>query len=472
MSYLERSLWWYIKNRIFGGLQKLKQRKYLPFAVITVIIMPTNTILLLLSNIGIINSPELVQNMLVLELFISFGFIVSGISGVGRLKRNVTYFLSAGIIIAFFLAVFIIFDWSSECTFFQFIKLIFFITWVSISCFSYFFMNLYFFTSLPKKFITWGAPKNHILFGPFLKTIILVSLPIFGYIIYTYSQYNPDLGSLVMGVLGIIAAIIVLSLIVKIPKKVDSLPENSGKISGLMNFTTAIGFFYVFILYQLILSFTPSSQSIGTLISEIFLLLIGLLFVIQNITARISLTTEIPKKFENPIRFQSKLLFTSRLKKLIGEPGLVLVVMGIVIGYHMVYLDSFSSPKIMILSYLTTPELKMSAVFHRIYVIFSFIIILIFCSIFSKSDKFKEFMNDKFTISQVIKFIETYFQKSTDNLPSLFEYDIIKWGKQIGDKIGNKIEEGLKGLGQIADLVKKGFDNKNRDGKKEINDAN
>ena len=48
MSYLERTLSWFLRNQIFGGLKKLKQKEYLPFALLVLLIMSLNTSLAIL----------------------------------------------------------------------------------------------------------------------------------------------------------------------------------------------------------------------------------------------------------------------------------------------------------------------------------------------------------------------------------------------------------------------------------------
>ena len=86
MSYLERTLYWFLKNRIFGGIKKLTQKKYLPFALIILIIMTANTIFALLYHFKFIISLEFIRFMLILELFLSFGIVSSGIL-IGRIKK-------------------------------------------------------------------------------------------------------------------------------------------------------------------------------------------------------------------------------------------------------------------------------------------------------------------------------------------------------------------------------------------------
>jgi len=423
MSYIERALYWFLKNKIFGGLQKLRQKEFLPFSIMIISIMTLNTILAVLYQLEVFVSLENVQAMLILELFLSFGVISSSLL-IGKLKNKFLYYLIPSIVIAFFVIILLFFEFSYNQPFFQFTKLIYLFIWVSISSISFFFLTLYFFTSFTKKIITLGSPKEHIFFGLFIKITIYISIPFYLYMIY---QFFPD--SVFIGIFGIITTLIVFLLIKRAPKKIESVP-------GIINFATAVGFFYIFLFYHLVMSFSATSNSVNSLIIDILIFLISILYATQSLTRKISDSPARLKPFENPVRFQSRLYFTDHLKKALGERGVVLIVMGIALGYHMVYLDSFFITDIPVLSTFFTPGLKLSALYHRVYLIFSFIIIFIaYCS-FNSSNQFKEFMIDKYTINQTLKFIGGYFKKSKDAL-SPFEYKMQELSKKIGENIKN-----------------------------------
>ena len=435
MSYLERTLSWFLKNRIFGGIQKLKQKQYFPFAMVILVIMSVNTILALLYHLNLFISLELVRFTLILELFISFGIIISGIL-VGRIKKLVIYYPIAFIIIALFVFAFFYFDWNYDHIIFQYVKLTYLLSWILILSISLFFLTLYFYTSFAKKVITLGSPKSHIFFGIVIKIIMYISI-----LFYVYIIFQMDLVSIIFGVFGIINALLVLLLVMRAPKKIESKP-------GIVNFATAVGFFNVFMIYHLYFSITLTSESVVSLIFEILMLLIGVLFIVQSLTMRVSKSPErLIKPFESPIRFQSRIYFTDRIKKAFGERGVVLIILGIALGYHMVYLDSFFITDLPILTNIA-PNLKMSDLYHRIFLIISFLITLIACLAFKSSKRFKEFMVDKFTISQVIKYIGGFFTKPEDG-QSPFEVSVQEMGKKIGEqmkKLGGKWQESIKKL--------------------------
>ena len=101
ISYLERTLSWFLKNRIFGGIKKLKSFEYLPFAMIFVIIASINTILGILYYLNFPISLQFVQSMLILELFLSFAIIISGLL-IGRIKNPWLYYIIPAVIIPLF----------------------------------------------------------------------------------------------------------------------------------------------------------------------------------------------------------------------------------------------------------------------------------------------------------------------------------------------------------------------------------
>jgi len=430
MSYLERTLYWFLKNRIFGGIKKLTKKEYLPFALIILIIMTANTILALLYHFKFLISLEFIRFMLILELFLSFGIISSGIL-IGRIKKLWIYYLFSFIVITLFIFAFFYFEWDYNHLFFQFAKLTYLLCWILILSISMFFLILYFFTSFPKKVMTLGMPKDHIFFGVIVKIIIYISI-----VFYIYIIFQMDLISVIFGIFGIINALIVLILIWRAPKKVDTNP-------GIVNFATAIGFFNTFMIYHLYMSITLTSESVVSLIFEIFMLLIGVLYIVQILTMRVSESPERIKPSE--VKFQSRVYFTDKIKKVFGEKGVVLLVLGLAVGYHMVYLDSFFITDLPILTKIA-PNLKISDLYHRIFLITSFMITLIACLAFKMSKRFKEFMVDKFTLTQVIKYIGSLF-KRPENGPSPFELGIQAMGKKLGEgvkKLGDKWQESIR----------------------------
>ncbi|TFF98359.1 MAG: hypothetical protein EU540_08020 [Promethearchaeota archaeon] len=247
-----------------------------------------------------------------------------------------------------------------------------------------------------------------------------------------------DLFSVTFGIFGIINALIVLIMIRRAPKKVESNP-------GIVNFATAIGFFNMFMIYHLYFSITLTSESVVSLIFEIFMLLIGVLYIVQILTMRISESPERLMPFENPVKFQSRVYFTDKIKKAFGEKGVVLIILGIAVGYHMVYLDSFFITDLPILTKIA-PNLKISDLYHRIFLITSFMITLIACLMFKTSKRFREFMVDKYTLTQVLNYIGSLF-KRPENGPSPLELGIQAMGKKLGDgikKLGDKWQESIR----------------------------
>jgi len=440
MSYLERTIYWFLKNRIFGGIQKLRQKEYILFALIVFLIMLINTFFAVLYHLRIIRSLELIRTMLIFELFLAFAVIITGVI-IGRIKNIIIYYLIASIITIGSVFAFIYFDWTYELPFFTFAKLFFFFAWILISGISLFFLTLYFFTSFPKKVITLGMPKDHIFFGSALKTVALITIPLY---IYMFFQGHPS--SILFGCFGILNALIVLGIMQRAPKKVESKP-------GIVNFATAIGVYNMSMFYHLIMSFGYTNENAFSLVIEIIMLLIGVLYLVQVLTRRISESPDRPVPFENPVQFQSRIYFTHHMKKTFGEKGVVLMVLGIALGYHMVYLDSFFVSdayigNFPIIATYINPGLKVSDLYHRIYLILSFIIILIAWLTFKSSSRFKEFMVDKFTVKQVFRYIGGFFVKPEGG-ESPFEIGVKMVGKKISENVKswrNKWQESIEKL--------------------------
>ena len=256
-----------------------------------------------------------------------------------------------------------------------------------------------------------------------------------------------SIGSLILGVFGIITMLVLLIKIKRAPKKADTVP-------GIINFTTAIGFFNIFMFFHLIMSFSSISTTFSSLIVNIISLFIVVLFLVQSFTKRISETPTRLKSYEVPIRFQSRLYTTDRLRNFFGEKGLVLTVMGIALGYHMAILDSIFKIDIPILPTYFTPDLDLITIYHRIFLLCSLITILIAIIVFKSSKRFKEFMVDKHTVKQAFKYIGGFFTKPEDGV-SPFELGLLGMGKSIGDKIkgwGDKWQDSIKKLIEGKDI--------------------
>jgi len=264
--------------------------------------------------------------------------------------------------------------------------------------------------------------------------------------------------SLVLGIFGIIISVGIRFLIRSASKKAEIKP-------GYINFATAIGFFNIYLFYHLVLSFSQASNSVYALIAETILLLVGMLYMVQNITRKISDTPDELMKDNLSSSFHSKLQFTTRLKQIWGESGLIIVVMGLALGYQLSYIESFIPAANHLLSFLQSPGLNIGAIYHRIFLLVAFTVVLISLIIFKKSDKFKEFMADKYTKEQLTGVFTEYFQKTEDGLPSFFDYSLSKIGKKIGSKFGDKmgdsfdngvkiVSEGIKTVGDIINIFK------------------
>lgn len=436
MSYLEKTLSWFLKNQIFGGIKKLTQKEYLPFSLLVLFIMTLNTVLAIFYYLNVLISIQIIQYLFLFELFVSFGIILSGFL-VGKIKNLYLYHIISMFIIVLFIFAFFYSKWQYSHFFFRYSKLFFLLIWILIASLSLFFLTLYFFTSFPKKVITLGMPKEHIFFGYLIKIVIIISIPL--YILIMIFSYS--IGALLLGIVGIITMLVLLISIKKAPKKVETVP-------GIINFTTAIGFFYIFMFFHLIMSFSSISTTFSSLVFDIIFLLIIVLFLVQSFTLRISGAPARLKPHEVPIRFQSRLYFTDRLRKTFGERGLVLIIMGIALGYHMAILDSFFKIDIPILPTFFTTNLALITIYHRIFLTCSLLTILIAIVVFKSSKRFKEFMIDKYTVTQAFKYIGAFFTRPEGSV-SPFELGVLTMGKSIGDKIkgwGDKWQESIKKL--------------------------
>ncbi len=432
MSYIERVLVLFLKNYLFGGIAKLRKRTYLPFTIIIFSVMLLNTIVGILYSFNLIFGLDFVIFCLMFELFLSFAMITSGFV-VGRLKNLLLYYLIPIFIIIFYLLLFFFISWMYDNFIFQLIKLIYFLMWVGITSVTFFFITIYFFTSFPKKVITLGAPKDHIFFGFLLKVVAVVSIPFYVYLIFRFS-----IGNLIIGILGLIVMIVTLDLFYQAPRKQETNP-------GIMNFTTTIGFYNILIFYHLLMSFSTLSTSTTSFLIDIIMMFITILYIVQSMTRRIASSPERMKSNENPITFQTRLYFTDRLRNLLGERGAILIIMGLALGYHMVTLDSFFVAPLPIINDIFPFQAKFSTIYHRTYLLVSFIVLFSFIIAFFASNRVRDLLTDKYTFQQVLKYIGAFFTRENGE-PSIAEMRLMEVGKKLDSGIktlGNKLKTSL-----------------------------
>ncbi|MCP4763667.1 MAG: hypothetical protein GY870_17990 [archaeon] len=491
MSYIERAFWSWLKNQIIGGYRTLKKKEYLLFTLVLISIMTFNTMLAVVYELNLFPSLpitlDFVQYMLIMELMLSFAVIICGLV-LGRMKKiGVPYYIISILVISSVILIYFIFNSLfsySDNIIFPYVEIIYLIAWVCISTISLFFMILYFLTSFPKKILMLGIPKDHIFFGSILKIGSLGLL-----IVYLNFLLQSDLSSIIIGVFGLITSIFILLVLFRAPKHValtekeitkrekrkieedlgDEIEKEEKKriieqkidisminkrfekgkakeIPGIINFATAIGFFNLYLAYHLFSSSSSSSNlSITTMVIDLFLILINSLYIIQSQTKGVLKAKEKPGLFHNQVTFQSRLHFTANIKKIFGEKGVVLILLGIILGYHVVYLDSFFDRELPFLSYFMSSNLKMSAIYHRFCLILACGMLIILILYFITSSKFQDFMTDKFTINQVFKYIGGFFTRSGEGIPSVVEQKI----DEVEQKIEQKIEE-------VRDNVSKG----------------
>ena len=238
--------------------------------------------------------------------------------------------------------------------------------------------------------------------------------------------------------------ILILVFFYKAPKKEESRP-------GIINFTTTLGFYNITIFFHLLMSFSTLSTSTTSFLIDIVLVFMTVLYIVQSMTKRISSSPARLKPHENPVTFQTRLYVTDKLKKALGEPGTVLLVMGIAIGYHVVTLNSFFIESLTLITGIFPPNVEFSAIYHRIYLLISFLVIIIFTITFFATERAGELLIDKYTFKQVYKYIIGYF-KSENGEPTLAEMALSEVGKKVNtgiktlSEMGKKFNTGIKSL--------------------------
>ena len=375
MSYVEKAFWDYLKSTLFGGVRILFSKRLVLFSIILFIISATTTGVVVLqsevSDLFTIGDFNLVDIVFMIQISIAIGFIISGLFS-KKLNLLLRFILLLAIVIIT-LGVLLMDIMDITGILVQYFPLMAFLSWsflVPLAAFG--FSKGMFNNKITGSVLFLGKPKtDHKSIFSGLTTLIAF-LSLIWNIIMTYIGFTSDpirLSYLVLGIIGALVAILIILVV-------------QGWIYNDDVFNTTLGFFFVMTLPNQIMIFLTSvsgSENIITSFDYIFVIF-SLLYSAQNISRRVKMKgvvvdpTKKEKVKEDPFRI-------GRFIGFVGGEGVVLVYLGLALGFHLIQLQVMSGLANVYEDLFG--GLKFSEAYHDITMVFMVIILLLVCAFYA-----------------------------------------------------------------------------------------
>ena len=206
-SYIERSLNSYFIDKFLNGFKLLFEKTYLPFSIVLFSVLGLNigAMFLYFQDVSWMTL-DLVNDFLLSGYLIAGSIVIFGlISAVWKNHIFQTIFVFVGILLS--IIIVFVFNPDPDLVVFQVMKIVFLVSWILISSLSMFFIIFYFFTSISGKIVVAGKSDEHIFLGGIIRIVSIGTIGISIVIIFKNLQ---SINAIVLGVMGIIVALIIL----------------------------------------------------------------------------------------------------------------------------------------------------------------------------------------------------------------------------------------------------------------------
>jgi hypothetical protein len=436
-SYVERALYSYLRKAVVGGIEVLKTPPYRIYFWYVMILIFGSIITGALFNLGILITPEILRFILFLEFVSALALILGGICGALFRKEAIIdtftiVLLVTGAVIAWMFPEFsshIIIEWAQSGLFILYTILI------SISLF---YIIVYYQSSLYSRIVSVGNSPNRLFFEPVLR---LVTWIIIGLSMYLAIQEGRS--GFILGVMGFVVGWILLLYLYYSPRlKKDADNVAKDLHNAKMNFRQVLGYFNFYILYNMAFSLN-SESNLGNFLVELILLSVNSFFIINNLARKVDNILDIDKEQKKNFRFQSTSEFFMRLKKAIGMKPLILICLGISLGYQSILLGSSTQLDQLTVMITFDSVLNISTFYHRTVLFICLVWIIISMLYFHNSTEYRDMYVNRYTLRHVLAMFGDLFHRKEDGSPSPVE-EMVKAQTQKLFDFGAKLRDRFK----------------------------
>jgi hypothetical protein len=334
MSYIEKAFWDYLKSTLFGGLRILLSRQFIFFSVVLFFIsIATTGMVFMQEQASDLITPELIELVFSVQISLAIGFIFSGL--VSKKLSSLARFLIMFVVVAVVLIINQVtaLNFLSDI-FIQTVPLITFLCWsflIPVATFS--FTKGMFSNKVTGSIVFLGKPRTErksVFSG--LLTLVAFASVIGNLMMIGIGLSDTRTSYIFLGLLGLGMSVIIILIV-------------QGIIFSDDVFNTVLGLFFVMTLpNQLMIVLTSISGSQNIVTSFDFILVtFALLYSAQNISRRVNLKGVIVdesgklknKKNDDPFGI-------GRIVGFIGGEGIVLIYLGLALGFHLIQLQVIS----------------------------------------------------------------------------------------------------------------------------------
>lgn len=446
-AYIERAVFGYAKKFLSQGYRRLTEPQYQFFFYWTVVIMGGSIILSVLFSLGYLNNIQPVKSVIFLSLITAAALILGGlIGGLTHNRRFLNIFTISLMVVALFITLFFtglfpgFWQLNYDSLLLQWIKIFYFLVYVVISSISMFAIIWNFQTSFAYRFISLGKSPNRLLFQGIVRLGGIIAIPM-----YMYMLIQNTLDAQILAIFGILVTLILVIRLYKLPKfyKRESFQEQTEKIA-IMNFNQILGFYNLYLLYRLSQSYVTGGN-ITNLTVDLILLALNSFFMMNTLSKKIDNIGE-DEDVQKPFVFQRDTGFMRWLKRTISEKGLVLAVLGLALGYHAVYMDSYLDSPIIIIQILSDPNnvTPLNVAYNRTFLGIALLWMVGTIIAFQTSQKFRNMAINRYSVRHVLRMFGDMFRISDEGKTGVVLEAYEAGVKKVEDKIsqaGKKIKD-------------------------------
>lgn len=348
MSYVEKALYRYIKTIFTSGLRVLFSKKYILYTLAFILITINSTVFYLIQKS--ISDPAIKQTLgqvvdilIAIELSAAISYLIFGMF---FSRYALKYWIIPLILTIGGGAVLIHFIPDIS----PFVAALCYIGWIIVSVFLTFALSRNFFGNKvlgSVMFLGKSAEEGSILFSGVVFVLSLVNAACAGYLIY-YAVDNPPIQiSLIIVAITVIIAVAIINVVIfKLGKKDDV-------------FYTILAFFYVFSSFTLwkLTIYTYRGNAASDNVGSMLITLFFIFYTMSNYGKKVKkIEKQVAEEFEESViedtgkkkkreEEEEEVLEKWSLLKIpfkLGPLGVLMSIMGLVLGYHVTYLQFLS----------------------------------------------------------------------------------------------------------------------------------
>ncbi len=375
MSYFERSIDYYIRHVLFGGVDILAKRKFRFYALASLFFVVFNSLIVLFISFDIFGLDNLIEHL----LYIEFAFAISLLSlSIFSLFSDFKY--RSLLFIGLFAGLSLIFDLFLSYSLLKIISKIFFYSWTLLLSLAFFSMINRFMTSRSTQvLVNFGKPKRHVFLFKYLLIIFLIGSAIHILTIYEEIQQN-----ILFDMFGIISLCIwflsFLHLVI------------FSKIGIEDSYCSTVSLFYILTFYHTIIYFMKlQSKNIevaqGIITLDVFFIIVGTLYAIQAVSKRLYISKPKKSKFDgvaDKIASYEVSSFQKAFRK-IGDSALIFLMLSLAVGYNVFALTISLGDSSWHVAYL----------FHQVSIFAIFLVLILFIVAYMRSNFVKDHYQNK-----------------------------------------------------------------------------